>query len=379
TWVDFRAGLEDDNAFQCLVAGIKGEEPGRREDGESALPSPPFSQEQRFPDWVWFISVLLILVIILGMLSQGGSKWFSLSPTIEPTSTSVPATLTTASPVLTAEPTEMLSPTVTLTQPPDTPQLEASLGSTWSRTIDNALMVYVPAGEFNMGSTKGGRDEFPVHTVALDSFWIDMHEITNAQFAAFLNEVGNQTEGNHTWLALYSNDTLIQEIDGKFQPKSGYADHPVVDVSWYGARAYAEWVGGRLPTEAEWEYAARGPENLVYPWGDWDPTCQLAQYAGCSGDTLLTGSWPNGASWVGAMDMAGNVEEWVADWYDEDFYQSSPRENPTGPTPMNFRVLRGGSFGNIARNLRCAFRDKNYAYYRSGFVGFRVVIDGSSE
>ena len=385
TWVDFRKGLDDADALRCLIAGIKGEEPGRYEDGVAALSYQPYRtpQTKRFPDWGWFVSVLLALVVGLGISSQWGKIWLRPSPTITPareiTPTSVPATLTTVPLVLTAEPTETLSPTITPTQPPDTPQPGASLGSAWSRAIDGAVMVYVPAGEFEMGSTKGDFDELPVHTVTLDGFWIDMFEVTNAQFAAFLNEVGNQTEGNHTWLALYSDDSLIQEIDGKFQPKSGYANHPVVEVSWYGARAYAEWVGGRLPTEAEWEYAARGPESSVYPWGAWEPTCQLVQFADCSEDTIPVGRWLNGASWVGAMDMAGNVAEWVADWYAKDFYRSSPRENPTGPTSTEFRVLRGGSFESIARNLRCAFRDKNYAYYRSNSVGFRVVLESGGE
>jgi formylglycine-generating enzyme required for sulfatase activity len=257
-------------------------------------------------------------------------------------------------------------------------------------------MVYVPAGEFEMGSTEAQfqeaveqcvdagnerddcegwlGDEKPAHTVSLDGFWIDKYEVTNAQFAAFLNEEGNQEEGGVTWLELDSDHCLIEESGGEFQPKSGYADHPVVDVSWYGAKAYAEWVGGRLPTEAEWEYAARGPEGRIYPWGDEEPTCDLAQYVGCSGDTVPVDSLPNGASWCGALNMAGNVWEWVADWYDGDYYARSPLENPGGPEDGGYRVFRGGAFSHNARHVRCASRNGGHPHHRYLDGGFRVVV-----
>jgi formylglycine-generating enzyme required for sulfatase activity len=257
-------------------------------------------------------------------------------------------------------------------------------------------MVYVPAGEFQMGSTEsqsqaavdqcvaGGfeqgdcedwlDDEKPAHTVSLDSFWIDKHEVTNAQFAAFLNEEGNQEEGGVTWLDVEDENCLVEKSGEEFQPKSGYADHPVVKVSWYGARAYAEWVGGRLPTEAEWEYAARGPEGRIYPWGDDEPTCDLAQYRGCSGDTVPVDSLPNGASWCGALNMAGNVWEWVADWYDGDYYARSPSENPGGPEYGSVRVVRGGSFNLTVNIVRCAYRFRYAPNRRSNYGGFRVVV-----
>ena len=130
-------------------------------------------------------------------------------------------------------------------------------------------MVRIPAGEFMMGSNDGDNDEKPIHKVYLDAYYIDIYEVTNAQFSRFLNEKGNQKEGGVTWLNIGIEYCLIEYKNGKYQPKSGYANHPVIEVSWYGARAYAEWIGKRLPTEAEWEKAARG--GLVgkkYPWGD---------------------------------------------------------------------------------------------------------------
>jgi len=119
------------------------------------------------------------------------------------------------------------------------------------------VMIYVPAGEFEMGSTQGDSDEQPVHTVALDGFWIDRTEVTNAQFAAFLNDQGNQTEGGAAWREFERVCCPIERAGNEYRPQSGYADHPVIEVRWYGAAAYCEWVGARLPTEAEWEYATR--------------------------------------------------------------------------------------------------------------------------
>ncbi|RLD03963.1 MAG: hypothetical protein DRI56_11795 [Chloroflexota bacterium] len=257
------------------------------------------------------------------------------------------------------------------------PTPNASLGDTWTRPTDNAEMIYVPAGEFMMGSGEndpyGRDDEKPQHKVTLDAFWIDKYEVTNAQYTAFLNAQGNQEEGGRTWLEIESEYCLIEEVEGQYQAKEGYANHPVVEVSWYGARAYAEWVGGRLPTEAEWEYAARGPEGSIYPWSNQRPTCKLAQYAGCSGDTISVGSLPDGANWVGAMDMAGNVWEWVNDWYGENYYSQSPSENPNGPTSGEDRVLRGGSFYGNAECMRCARRGGYYPDEGGSLIGFRVV------
>jgi formylglycine-generating enzyme required for sulfatase activity len=285
-----------------------------------------------------------------------------------------------------------------------------ALGHTLSRPVDGMLMVYVPAGEFVMGSTDEeaeyaralyneypGRSgewiemidqEQPAHTVALDGFWIDRTEVTNEQFAAFLNEKGNQEEGGNTWFLLGDPGALIERVDGEFRPKSGYADHPVIVVSWYGAAAYCQWAGARLPTEAEWEYAARGPERRVFPWGDeldgtllnyCDASCER-EWADESFDdgyprTAPVWSYPESQSWVGARDMAGNVSEWVADW--AALYPDGRQENPTGPAAGELRVNRGGSFDSGWPRMRSAFR---MAHPPSNYfldLGFRCAASPS--
>jgi formylglycine-generating enzyme required for sulfatase activity len=285
-----------------------------------------------------------------------------------------------------------------------------ALGHTLSRPVDGMLMVYVPAGEFVMGSTDEEIEyaralyneypersgewidyvsvEQPAHTVALDGFWIDRTEVTNEQFAAFLNEKGNQEEGGDTWFRLEDAGALIERVDGEFRPKSGYADHPVIVVSWYGAAAYCQWAGARLPTEAEWEYAARGPERHVFPWGDeldgtqlnyCDASCER-EWADESFDdgyprTAPVWSYPESQSWVGARDMAGNVSEWVADWAGP--YPDGRQENPTGPAAGEFRVNRGGSFDAGWPRMRSAFR---LAQSPSNYfldVGFRCAASPS--
>jgi len=254
-----------------------------------------------------------------------------------------------------------------------TPTPVPSPGATQVRPADEMVIVYVPAGEFEMGSAEGSDDEQPVHTVALDALWIDQTEVTNAQFATFLNDRGNREESGETWLDLDDESCLIEQVGGEFRPKIGYADHPVMEVSWYGAAAYCEWAGARLPTEAEWEYAARGPEGYTYPWGTRDPACDLAQYNDCSGRTVPVGSLPDGASWCNALDMAGNVWEWVADWYDGDYYQRSPSQNPLGPEEGDERVLRGGTWSFDPVSVRSAGRFWLHPINRGDCHGFRCA------
>ena len=279
----------------------------------------------------------------------------------------------------------------------------AALGDMWVRPADAMVMVHVPAGAFEMGSTENDVDaamalcqqyyedcqrdwftrEMPQHRVSLDAFWIDRTEVTNEQFAVFLNDRGNQTEGGVTWLDLNEDDCLIERSGGEFQPKGGYADHPVMEVSWYGAQAYCDWAGGRLPTEAEWEYAARGARALVFPWGDafdgnrlnyCDDNCEYGWKDGAINDgfarTAPVGSYPDGASWCGALDMAGNVWEWAHDWYGEDYYDASPDRNPQGPASGQNRIVRGGSWSNVPSFVRSASRlrnDPDYTYVNLGF------------
>ncbi len=275
------------------------------------------------------------------------------------------------------------------------PPTDAQLGDTWNRPNDGSLMVFVPGGIFQMGTGTTGRvdefqDEFPEHPVKLDSFWIDKHEITNKQFAEFMYYNGNQVEGGVTWLEMESEFCLIEEHIGNPWPKVGYARHPVVDISWYGAQAYCDWVGGRLPTEAEWEYAASGPENWVYPWGneydctkgnfhDWTDEDDPPLYPnlgerGCDGINFTSpvDAYPEGASWVGALDLAGNVWDWISDW-GISFYPTGLQINPTGPETGTEKIVRGGSWNNHETGVRTTNRGAYRPISRSYYIGFRCV------
>ncbi len=270
------------------------------------------------------------------------------------------------------------------------------IGSSKIRAADGMLMVYVPEGEFIMGRDTYeslqicdkfywdvcDRDLFineePSHTVYLDGYWIDQTEVTNAMFAQFLNKEGNLLEAGYTWLDAGSEFVVIHRSGTTWNADSGYSDHPVVQVTWYGAQAYCIWAGARLPTEAEWEKAARGTESRTFPWGEGDPLCSLANFRNIEGQcfdgtTSSVGSFPAGASPYGVVDLAGNVWEWVADWYDEDYYASSPDRNPTGPSSGGDRVLRGGSWGNSRYELRSTMRHKYEPTFSSSFFGFRCV------
>ena len=283
-----------------------------------------------------------------------------------------------------------------------------SPGDTMTRATDGAVMLYVPGGTFQMGSTGEDvdyalqlcsrrrdhckrdwfEDEMPRHDVTLDGFWIDRTEVTNEQFAAFLNARGNQTEAGLTWLNIDDEECLVERVDGEYRPRSGYAAHPVVEVTWYGAADYCAWAGGRLPTESEWEYAASGPAGNVYPWGDafdgvrlnlCDANCSLNWFGGTEYDdgyshTAPVGSYEDGASWCGAQDLAGNVWEWVADWCGA--YPAATQTNPTGPESWSGcveRVVRGGSWAVSREATRCATRIGLHPGYSDPTVGFRCA------
>jgi len=286
----------------------------------------------------------------------------------------------------------MNTPTATAIPSP-TPVPAPVLGATWTRPADGMVMVYVPAGEFQMGSTDAEVDaalelcnqyhrgcerawferEQPVHTVALDGFWIDRTEVTNRQYARCVAAGACNPPARSD---SYSRDS--------YYGNSAYGDYPVIWVSWDDAVDYCAWAGGRLPTEAEWEYAARGPEGRTFPWGDGfdgtrlnycDANCEFDWSDGAVddgyADTAPVGSYPAGASWAGALDLAGNVWEWVADWYGA--YPSGRQENPTGPSSGEDRVVRGGSWGSGPYRVRAAYRDGFPPVYRNAYIGFRCA------
>lgn len=266
-------------------------------------------------------------------------------PTLAPSNTPPP----------TAPPTSTTTPTITPTPAP-------TLGDQRTRPTDGMVMVYVPAGTFNMGSDpaqdpNAQSDEQPPHEVTLTAFWLDRTEVTNALYAQCVS--AGQCAASD-----YANDA---DWNG--------ANLPVVGVSWQDATDYCQWAGGQLPTEAQWEYAARGTDGRLYPWGNESPTCALAQFDDCDGNTVAVGSFsPAGDSWVGAADMAGNVWEWVADWYNEDTYENSPSNNPSGPESGQYKVLRGGSWHGNTVYLRSANRFDVAPDNRYNNVGFRCVL-----
>ena len=206
-----------------------------------------------------------------------------------------------------------------------------------------------------MGSNSGDADEKPVHRVYLDEFFIDKYEVTNEQYNQCVS-AGPCSPNN--------------KYDGFTDPRQ-----PVVGVDWNQASTFCSWAGKRLPTEAEWEKAARGTDGRTYPWGE-GIDCSRANYGDCGhGKTKPVGTYPSGASPYGAMDMAGNVWEWVADWYDAKYYQNSPNRNPTGPSSGLSRVLRGGGWYFSPLNLRVAYRLGLNPTDRGSNVGFRCVRD----
>lgn len=229
------------------------------------------------------------------------------------------------------------------------------------RGSDSAEMAFVPAGEFTMGSDSGEHDEKPMHRILLDAFWIDVFEVINAQYKKCVDAGKCQPPSSSS-----------SNRNSSYFGNSQFDNYPVIYVSWEDANAYCAWAGKRLPAEAEWEKAARGTDARIYPWGnDWDVNKVNADNR--VGDTTPVGSYPAGVSPYGALDMAGNVLEWVADWYDSGYYANSPRENPKGPFSEAYRVLRGGAWNLNRVNVRAADRINITPDDRYSNVGFRCA------
>ncbi len=226
---------------------------------------------------------------------------------------------------------------------------------------DGAPMVLVPAGEFTMGSEQGDDDEQPVHRVGLDSFYLDTFEVTNGRFAKFVAAIQSEPP----WGFADQETPVI------------HAEQPVRWVNWLEALGYCLWAGKRLPTEAEWEKAARGTDGRPYPWGNDPPTAAHAVFGLTEGAETVSpiGNRNSGSSPYGVHDLAGNLYEWVTDWYDDAFYTQNSPSNPRGPGEGTAKVQRGGSYINSPYRLRSAFRTKGDPTEHDPHVGFRCAQD----
>ncbi|MBN1877898.1 MAG: SUMF1/EgtB/PvdO family nonheme iron enzyme [Anaerolineae bacterium] len=295
------------------------------------------------------------------------------------------------------------------TAPPG-PATPWARGDTQIRFADGMPMVYVPGGRFQMGSTRADADyalalccayvgpeyvqnctpnlfahEQFIQFTTVDSFWMDRTEVTTAQFASFLNAYG-ASDDFPAWVDLESAYRQIEWRAGQFRALAGYANNPAVKVSWHAASAYCAWAGARLPTEREWEYAARGGDSARFPWGDefdgtrlnyCDANCAESWADSAVNDgyvyTAPVGSYPAGASWCGALDLAGNVWEWLADTY-QGTYVLSPYYRPTTRfSGATRRLLRGGSWYDPPNITRSTTRRAWLPENRKGDVGFRCV------
>jgi formylglycine-generating enzyme required for sulfatase activity len=421
-----------------LMSEVVRRNPGFTRNGYSAqtvladivnqMQAQPSETKSATPPWGIILGVVLIVVVLgIGAFLLFGNK--QASPTQEPIKTpdnnpQVATTIVTPSDgggltILSPTPTptqihNLISTTPTPTWSPSptwtstfTPTIPpggigpacSQIGQTWT-SGDNAVMVCVPAGEFLMGSVNDKAadvDEEPQHRVNLSAYWIDMYEVTNGKFGSFITSTGYQTEaeragGGDIWIDAL--DTTQPSFDSGAYWKNPLGDgsgidsnHPVTQVSWYDAKAYCEWAGKRLPSEAEWEKAARGTDGRRYPWGSWDGT--LANHADSSTHfswsesdndgyqyTSPVGAFSGGASPYYALDMTGNVWEWTADWYDANYYKSRPNPdiNPTGPASGTYRVSRGGSWAYVSWMVRPAIRYGYDPFYHRSDIGFRCAI-----
>ena len=321
--------------------------------------------------------LLLVPLVVVGCSAPTGSASASArTPVAAPSSS----------------PSVTVSPTTSATAPTpssDTASPDQAAGK--ERTDEHGVaQVWVPAGTFLMGTDETDlpgelaapdwarfelASERPQHEVALSSgYWIDKTEVTNAAFQAFVDAGGYQdralwSDAGWTWLA-GRDATALPAACVDAEP-----DQPRVCITWYESEAYAAWCGGALPTEAQWEYAARGPSSRIFPWGDeWDAS--KANVVDSDGLTKV-GAYPDGASWVSAVDMAGNAMEWVADWYSAAYYKQEVRDDPTGPDKGPKKVEKGGWWGAVPYVARAAYRHfEDPPTYQDHHIGVRVVSVG---
>jgi formylglycine-generating enzyme required for sulfatase activity/tRNA A-37 threonylcarbamoyl transferase component Bud32 len=394
---EFIAALEQGTGGQTIEAGGRQDGRSRVENGQTLLAGGPGRQEEKgtrmvpvppqagqspnkWRRWVVIGGILVLACIVLAglgisllILGQRGLGPLARLPTVTATSTQ---TFTRKETPMSGEPPALIetsAPTQSPTLAPGSPRVRQS---------DGSVMIYVPAGSFNMGQTAEQAlgecqkffndcqlnwfaDEQPPHSVSLEAYWIDRIEVTNSAYAQCVSAG-----------ACLPPASVSSKTRSSYYGNPQFADYPVINVEWEQAKGYCEWAGGRLPTEAEWENAARGTDGRTYPWGNASPTCFLVNFGEpkmCMGDTSRVGSYPDGASVYGLLDMAGNVSEWVYDWYSDATYTQPSQGNPTGPIAGDERVLRGGAWNLNPNFLRTTNRDHQVPAARNDHIGFRCV------
>ena len=322
--------------------------------GEKAEGKPGKRRTKRM---VWSIGIAILLLLVVFLVSRNIGR---SSATTEDVKVALPVTATNIAVITPKEeetsivvlPTE--TATATETPAPTATEAVLGIGSTRFREMDEMEQVFVPAGDFIMGTDDDPEaygNEKPVRTVYLDAFWIDKYEVSKKQYKKCVDAKACDLPGENF---------------------KTYDNYPVTNVNWDNAKAYCEWAGGSLPTEAQWEKAARGEDRRKYPWGNQEPDSSYANYYENIGNTTEVERYEKGASPYGALNMAGNVWEWVNDLY-SDFYDESETINPQGPNYSNYRGLRGGSLDNPSKNIRTTNRNKGFPYVRFMTVGFRCV------
>ena len=281
------------------------------------------------------ITILLLAFILASCAGQ------TEAPSAISTSTSIPTVIPTLAPI-----EIMASPTLEAVLPTITPTEE--LTNQRVSPVDGMPQVYIPAGTFHMGGydVRAAPDEFPAHEVTLSAYWMDQLEVTNAMYALCVNAGACDLP-----------QSLESQRRTDYFNNPEFKDYPVVYVTWGDANAYCKWADRRLPTEAEWERAARGDDLRTFPWGEDKPDYRFANFNFIVRDTSRVGSYPLGASPFGVLDMAGNVAEWTSDFYKSNFYSVSDSVDPSASTSANFfRVVRGGSLGDAEINIRVSKR-----------------------
>jgi formylglycine-generating enzyme required for sulfatase activity len=375
-WFDVTKGnIPDEKFFRRLANFANRNRPVVAEE-----PKPvPVQKSPRKWDTRIIAAIASIVVIFAAIFGLPWNKWFVAASdiaTVTPTNT---ATFIPSQPTLTKT-KALLTSTFTPASPTktETPTFTPTTALLPEEIIDDKgiTMRLVPAGTFMMGSEQGYKEK-PIHEVYLDTYYMDIYEVTNAAYKLCVSDGVCE---------------LPRDTNTKYN-KSRYDNHPVVYVDWDKAKAYCTWRGARLPTEAEWEKAARGTDGRTYPWGEEEINCGKANYgSNCFKDTTPVGTYENGKSPYGMYDMIGNVWEWVNDWYDDesyydgDYYQKSPFSNPLGPAFSDLEVIggcgaihvyRGGSWQDYANVTRRSVNLCSYSASDENNTGFRCARDAN--